>query len=78
MVLEQNVKKVQVIQNKLIILMENQETKIAILNEPLATIETILSLPANIKSWNIFKIDLGSSQGVLLHGEQSFLLFENS
>lgn len=50
MVLEQNVKKVQVIQNKLIILLENQETKIAILNEPLATIETILSLPANIKS----------------------------
>lgn len=77
MVLEQNVRKIQVIQNKLIILMENQETKIAILNEPLATIETILSLPVNIKSWNIFKIDLGSSQGVLLYGNQSFLLYEN-
>lgn len=50
MVLEQNVKKIQAVQNKLIILLENQEAKIIILNEPLATIETILNLPANIKS----------------------------
>lgn len=56
MVLEKTVKKIQSINNKLVVLLENGDTKVIVLAEPLATIETILNFYEKLKIKIIFKI----------------------